>query len=347
MKKILALIMALTMMFVGTALGGAFAEEETITIGITIFDYSNNFVGYIRNGIDYYIANEKTGVEYMIVDGENDQATQTERIDTMISRGVDVLAVNPVDTSACETIVNMARDAGIPVVFFNRMPSAEVLASYDQCWYVGTDAVGQGELQAQMVVDAWTNDQENWDTNGDGVCQYVLLMGTAGHSDATDRANGFHDAIAASGLAVEELASEYANWSTADALDIMQTWIGRYGDGIEMVVSGNDAMALGAVEALRSNGLITDEDYVPVIGVNALPEVSELIRSGVMLGSVLTSPYDAARATIDMCINAANGVDVLEGTEWEFSEDKIVRIPDEMITIDNVDIAVDAYKVAD
>lgn len=345
MKRILAAILALTMMLAGTAFVGASAEE-TITIGITIFDYSNNFVGYIRNGIDYYIANEKTGIEYMIVDGENDQATQTERIDTMISRGVDVLAVNPVDTSACETIVNKAREADIPVVFFNRMPSAEVLASYDKCWYVGTDAVGQGELEAEMLAEAWTNDQEKWDTNGDGICQYVLLKGTAGHSDAEDRDKGFHDAIAASGVQVEELATEYANWSTTDALDIMQTWIGRYGDGIEMVISGNDAMALGAVEALRANGLITDDKYVPVIGVNALPEVSELIRSGVMLGSVLTSPYDAARATIDMCINAAKGVDVLEGTEWEFSEDKIVRIPDAKITIDNVDIAVDAYKTA-
>ena len=315
-------------------------------LGITIFDYSNNFVGYIRNGIDYYI-DELGGMEYLMVDGENNQATQTERIDTMISRGVNVLAVNPVDSSAGETIVAKAKEADIPVVFFNRMPPIEVLNSYDKCWYVGLDSVTEGALQADLLNEAWTNDQATWDVNGDGVLQYVLVMGTPGHSDAEDRANGFHDRLAELGTPVEELASEYANWSTADANEVVETWIGRYGNQIEMVVCSNDAMALGAVEALRSNGLITDTSIVPVMGVNALPEVSELISSGVMLGTVLTSPYDSARAIVDLCINAANGEeDVTAGTDWTLEDGKIVRIPETTITVDNVDVAVEHYKTA-
>jgi methyl-galactoside transport system substrate-binding protein len=192
MKKKLAIVLMLILISAFTV---QVSGETTPYIGVTIFNYSNNFVGYIRNGIDYYIKNEMPEVEYLMVDGENNQATQTERIDTMINKGVNVLAVNLVDSSAGETILAKAKEAGIPIIFFNRMPTMEVLNSYDKCWYVGLNALYQGELEGEMVVDAWNKDQAKYDTNGDGVLQYVLLKGAPGHSDAEDRANGFYAAV--------------------------------------------------------------------------------------------------------------------------------------------------------
>ena len=314
-------------------------------IGFTIFNYANTFVGYIRNGINYEMAEKYPGLDFMMVNGENKQATQTERIDTMIIRGVDVLAVNPVDSSAGDTIVEKARNAGIPIVFFNRMPTLEVLNSYDKCWYVGLDSLYQGRLEGEMVADAWNKDSAKYDTNGDGVLQYVLMTGSPGHSDATDRANGFYAAIDDSGIAAEQIATQPGNWSTSTAVEVMNSWIGKFGDKIEMVVCSNDAMALGAVEALRGNGLITEEKAVPVIGVNALPETAELIKSGVMLGSILTSTYDAARAVVQISMNVAQGKPADEGLEWEMV-DKIVKIPEQKITIENVDKAIEGYKLA-
>lgn len=343
MKRILAL--ALTLVLSLGICGVAFAADPNI--GITIFDYSNSFVGYIRNGIDYYIANECEGVKYMMVDGENNQATQTERIDTMINKGVNILAVNPVDSSAAETIIAKAKEADIPVIFFNRMPSLEVMNSYDKCWYVGLNSIDLAKVEASLVIDAWNNDQAKWDVNGDGVLQYVLLKGVAGHSDTVDRENGFNEAMAESGIACEELANEFGNWSAATAKDLMETWIGKYGDSIEMVVCANDAMALGAVEALKANGMITDDKIVPVVGINALPETAELIKNGTMLGSVLTSTYDSARAVIDLCLNANAGAeDVTAGTEWTLIDGKIIRIEGTKITSENTDLAVEAYKKA-
>lgn len=368
MKKLIALLLVLSMALALAACGSsapaateapkadapaaavteaieAVVEEgEVPYIGISIFDYSNNFVGYIRNGIDYYMAETYPEIEYLMVDGENNQATQTERIDTMISKGVNVLLVNPVDSSAGDTILQKAVDAGIAIIFFNRQPSVDVLNSYDKCWYVGLDTYYQGSLEAELVAEAWANDQAKWDVNGDGKLQYVLVKGTPGHSDAEDRANGFKDKIAELGTPVELLAEEYANWATATAKDVTETWIGKYGNQIELVVCGNDAMALGAVEALRGNGLITDTSIVPVVGVNALPEASQLIKDGVMLGSILTSTYSTAQACIDMAMNAVAGNDILEGMDYELEDGKIIRIPETVITADNVDVAIADYK---
>ncbi len=343
MKKLTALILTLTLILSAAAFATA---EEKPYIGISIFDYSNNFVGYIRNGIDYYMAENYPDYEYLMVDGENNQSTQTERIDTMISKGVNVLLVNPVDSSAGDTILQKAVDANIPIIFFNRQPAMEVLQSYDKCWYVGLNTFYQGQLEAELANDAWVKDQAKWDVNGDGKLQYVLLKGTPGHSDAEDRANGFKTKIEELGTPVEQLAEEYANWATAKAQEVMETWIGKYGDAIEMVICGNDAMALGAVEALKANGMITEEKIVPVIGVNALPETAQLIKDGVMLGSILTSTYSTAIACIEMAKNAVEGTDILTGLDYELEEGKIIRIPETVILADNVDLAIEDYKTA-
>ena len=341
MKKLIALFLAAMMVL---SLSTFALADNTPYIGVSIFDYSNNFVGYIRNGMDYYMNEKYPGAEYLMVDGENNQATQTERIDTMISKGVDVLVVNPVDSSAGDTILQKAIDANIPIIFFNRQPALDVLKSYDKCWYVGLDTYYQGQLEADLVNEAWTKDQEKWDVNKDGKLQYVLLKGTPGHSDAEDRANGFKDKIAELGTPVEQLAEEYANWATAKAQEVTETWIGKYGEQIEMVICGNDAMALGAVEALKANNMINDKTIVPVIGVNALPETAQLIKDGVMLGSILTSTYSTAIACMEMAMNAAKGQDVLTGLDYELEEGKIIRIPETVILADNVDLAIADYK---
>ncbi|MEW6549401.1 MAG: galactose ABC transporter substrate-binding protein [Spirochaetota bacterium] len=340
-----SVLLIAVMLVIGAAAVSAQAAKQVPYVGITIFDYTNTFVGYIRNGINFYMNEKYPSLKFMMVNGENVQATQTERIDTMISRGVNVLAVNPVDTSAGDTIVAKAKQAGIPIVFFNRMPTAEVLNSYDKCWYVGLDALYQGQLEGEMVADAWKKDSAKYDTNRDGVLQYVLMTGTPGHSDATDRANGFYAGIKASGIAAQQIATQPANWNTAKAVETMNSWIGKFGDKIEMVVCSNDAMALGAVEALKANGLITAKKAIPVIGVNALPETAELIKSGVMLGSILTSTYDTARAVIDICMNVVNGKAPDANLEWKMVN-KIVKIPEKKITVENVGEAIAGYKLA-
>lgn len=326
-----------------TAAATTKATGKLPVIGATIFDYSNNFLGYVRKGIEF---NAQGRAELIMTDSQNNQTKQNEIIDNLITRGVQVLAINLVDSQSASTIIAKAKAANLPVIFFNKNPSVQDLNSYDKCWYVGVDASNQGKLQGDTVVAQWTKDQAKFDKNKDGILQYVLIQGEPGHSDTPLRTNAFEKVIKDSGIKVEQLEKQPGNWQTAKAKELMETWIGKYGDKIEMVISNNDAMALGAVEAMRAGGLITATKITPVVGVNALPQVSDLINQNIMFGSILTNPTAQGQAVIDLCINAAAGKfsNITEGTQWKLGPEKDIRIPDVIITKDNVQVAIDAYK---
>ena len=90
-------------------------------------------------------------MEYLTVDGANDQAKQTEQVDTMIQKKVDGLCVALVESTAAETIIEKCRTADLPVVFVNKKPTAEVLNTYDKCWYVGCATQQPGDVYKRQV----------------------------------------------------------------------------------------------------------------------------------------------------------------------------------------------------
>jgi methyl-galactoside transport system substrate-binding protein len=83
---------------------------------------------------------------------------------------------------------------------------------------------------------------------------------------------------------------------------------------------------------------------MPVVGVDAIPDALEQIKSGLMLGTVLNDAKNQGGATADLAVNAANGKDPLDGTQWKLDGNKAVRVPYVQITKDNLGIAEEAYK---
>lgn len=315
-------------------------SENLPLIGVSIYDYSNNFMGYVRRGIENA---SKGKAQLIIVDAQHDQAKQNDQIDTMISKGVKAIAINPVDPQAASTVIAKAKAANIPVIFFNKNPTKQDMFSYDKAWYVGIEPTNGGIIQAEMIAKAFKEHPE-YDKNKDGVVQFVLIKGEPGHPDAEARTTAVIAKMKDLGLKTEQLELQSANWDTSKAKDIMETWLAKHGDKIEMVICNNDAMALGAVEALRANGYFTGAKYTPVIGINALPQVLGHIEKGVMLGSVLSSPWDQASAVVALSVNAAQGKDPLQGTQWKLDDTKAVRLPDLPITKENLNAAQKAYE---
>lgn len=324
----------------GTGTASEAPAGDLPLIGVTIYKYDDNFMSFTRSAIEKAA---EGNAKLLMNDSQNDQAKQNDQVDTMIAKGVKALAINLVDPGAAPAIADKASAAGIPVVFFNKeYPDGTNNVGYDKAWYVGTTSAESGQIQGELIAGAWKANA-NWDKNGDGKMQYVMLMGEPGHPDAEARTKESVATIQTSGIETEELAKQTGMWDASKGKELMETWIAAHGDKIEMVICNNDGMALGVVEALKANGYFQGDKYMPVVGVDAIPEALELIKQGQMLGTVLNDPLNQGKATLELAINAALGKDVLEGTSWKLDDTLAVRVPYVAITKDNLGIAEEAY----
>jgi len=130
----------------------------------------------------------------------------------------------------------------------------------------------------------------------------------------------------------QQLQLDTAMWDTAMAKDKMDAWLsGPNANKIEVVIANNDAMAMGAVEALKSH----NKSSIPVFGVDALAEALALVKSGAMAGTVLNDANNQAKATFDLAKNLAAGKPAADGTNWKI-ENKVVRIPYVAVDKDNL-----------
>lgn len=350
MKKFTAILLMLVMVLSlaacqsgdgkATEAGDKSGGAEKPTIGVTIYKYDDNFMSFVRQAIQT-AGKDKATIE--MNDSQNSQATQNDQVDTMISKGAKSLAINLVDPQAANTVIEKAKKADLPVIFFNKEPEASVLASYDKAWYVGTTSAESGVIQGEVIADAWKAHPE-WDRNGDGVMQYVLLKGEPGHPDAEARTKYSIETVVEKGIKVEELELQTGMWDSTKGKELMDAWISKHGDAIEMVVANNDGMALGAIQSLNAAGYFADGKFMPVVGVDAIPDALEQIKAGKMVGTVLNDAKNQGQATFDLAFNTAMGKDPVEGTEWKMDEGKAVRVPYVAVTIDNIEFAEESYK---
>ena len=158
----------------------ASAAAGSANIGVCIYQFADNFMTLYRTDLEEYL--KDMGYSVTIMDGKNDQNTQTEQINTFLQQGVDVLVINPVQTTSAQTIVDTVSPSGTPIVFINREPDKSVLDSYaDKCCYVGADARQSGTYQGELILDTETQG----DINGDGKITYITVSYT--HLDVYKR----------------------------------------------------------------------------------------------------------------------------------------------------------------
>ena len=253
----------------------------------------------------------------------------------MIAKGAKVLAINLVDPKAASSVIEKAQAADLPVVFFNKEPDESAMASYDKAYYVGTISKESGVMQGNVIVEQWNANKDKWDKNGDGKIQYVMIKGEPGHPDAEARTEWSVKTVNEAGIETEELAIDTGMWDAAKATEKMDAWLAKFGDKIEFVICNNDGMASGAVASLEKEGYFSGDKFMPVVGVDAIPEIVTLIEQDKVVGTVLNDASNQAKAVIDLSLNLANGKDAVEGTDWKL-ENKAVRVPYVGVTKANI-----------
>jgi methyl-galactoside transport system substrate-binding protein len=343
MKKVMSIVLLSAVLTTAAAgcgsakqTGSTASTDSKPSIGCAIYKFDDTFMTGVRNAISD-AAKDSANVE--IVDSQNAQATQNDKVDLFITKKVKSLEINPVDRTAAGVLIDKAKQANIPVVFFNREPLPEDMQKWDKVYYVGAKAEQSGTMQGQLIADYWKSHPEA-DKNKDGVLQYVMLKGEPGHQDAELRTKYSIQAVQAAGIKVEKLAEDTAMWDRVKGQEKMAAFLAANGNKIEAVFANNDDMALGAIEALKAAGYFKNNKYVPVVGVDATAPGIQAIQDGTMLGTVLNDAKNQGIATFKLSYVLSQGkTPSKDNTGYEITDGKYVWIDYKPITKDNINDA--------
>ena len=336
MKKFIALVLVLTMALSLAACGGSgSSSKKDGEVAVFWYTFGDTYLSSVRAALNTALTN--AGVKYQDYDANGSQTTQTEQIQTAITKGASVLVVNIVDASsddATQAIVDMAKNANTPLVFFNRSVSEEIVSAYDKAAYVGPDYTQAGHMQGEMIGNYLVANYDAIDLNGDGVISYVMFKGQEGNAEADARTQyGVEDADAVlTGAGKAQLSFYDANntskylvdqngaWSAAQGQDYMQTILAQYSEAnnnmVELVIANNDDMALGAIAALQAAGYNNGTGKtIPVFGVDATDAAKEKIADGSMTGTIKQDAEGMANAISTITQNLASGKATFEGID--------------------------------
>jgi methyl-galactoside transport system substrate-binding protein len=244
---------------------------------------------------------------------------------------MDLILLNLVDTRNTKEAINKIKENNIPVVLFNREPvDIEAVSSYNKSYFIGTNAREAGIIQGNILINEWKKNKIAIDKNKDNIMQYIMLIGEAGNIEASERTKYSVLTINNAGIKTQELGAKVCNWNQEEGRNAMRALLSQWGNKIEVVISNNDSMAIGAIEALQEYGYNNGNKskIIPVVGVDAIPAAQELIKQGIMTGSVLQDPSAMAKALYLVGMNLVYNRNPLDGTDYKFDETGVaIRLP--------------------
>jgi len=331
-KRLLALFVALGTVLSSFSFLTACSATDTVTIGVSIYQYSDNFMALYRDRLlsDFAERGKEDGKRYKIImtNGNIDPNEQANQVNTFIAMKVDLIILNPVLTSSCNAMLDKISQAGIPCVLINREPlgengeeSYEKIINSETMVYVGCKALQSGEAQGEMIFDL----PNHGDINGDGTLDYIQIKGDPENPDTQDRTlysigaceNGKYNQehsryvklCEENGVSITPhavLDDQIANWDQAKAEELVTNALNIANNKIEVIFCNSDSMALGALTAVQKKGMKAGED-VYIVGVDGLSGVIERIDAGEITGTVKNDYISQSAKTVAIALHFLNG----------------------------------------
>ena len=310
MTKKMLLAASLTATLTGTV-----ASAENIGVSMALFD--DNFLTVLRNGLIEQ-ADAMDGVDIQVEDAQNDVAKQLDQINNFIASGVDAIIVNPVDTSATQAMSDAAAAAGVPLVYVNREP-VNVDTLPDNQAFVASDERESGTLETKEVCRLLSE-------AGKTEANIYVMMGELSNQAAVQRTADIHDVMESGecGVTLNILQEQTANWSRDEAQDLMTNWLST-GEPFDAVISNNDEMAIGAIQAMKAAGISMAD--VIVGGVDATQDALAAMQAGDLDATVFQDAAGQGAGALDAALKLAKGEAV----------DTKVYIPFQLVTPANID----------
>jgi ribose transport system substrate-binding protein len=264
MKKLLALGLALMMVVAAFTGCTPKVEESGATVGLIVSTLDNPFFVSLKEGAEAKAS--ALGLKLIVLDSQNDPAKELANMEDLLTKGVDVILINPTDSDAVGNAIKAANAKNVPVITLDRGANQGTVATH-----IASDNVAGGVMAGEFIVSL---------LGGSG--KVVELEGIAGTSAARDRGQGFNQAIAASGI--EVVAKQVADFDRTKGLSVMENILQAQAD-IQAVFAHNDEMALGALRAIQASGR-----NILVVGFDATDDAVMSVNAGEMAATVAQQP---------------------------------------------------------
>ena len=315
-------VIALVVGFISMMSRVASPKKNVIKIGLCLYRFDDTFISNVRQEIEEYVKEyeKEYGIKINleVVDARDNQNTQNHQVERFVSLDYDVLLINVVDRFAASNMIETAVGANIPIVFFNRKPVDDDLNRADNIYYVGAGPKAAGIEQAKIIINAYNENPHSIDIDGDGVINYVLLEGEPSHQDSLVRTEWVIKTLQEDNIPINKLSGAIGNWERAQGSALMEEWLNNY-DNIDLVISNNDDMGLGAIDAIERNNNIKG---IKVVGIDGTKEALEAINEGKLLGTIESDKKEYAKAVVEIAMHSIGKSDLPDDVNAKLMENR-------------------------
>lgn len=308
MKKVMTIVLLTLMLLPMAVFANGQQDDGTMRFGYSTMDLANPYFVTVTNGVKDRAA--ELGIEVTVHDAKSDAASQVTAIENFIAQGMDAIIVSPIDPKACEQLIDMAHEAGIPFINPHQLiegNDANInLKDFDYGFAGGTIA---GE----------------WIANEMGGEAEVAILGFPQMEALIERANGIKAGILAKAPNAKIVSEQSAN-TPEQGMQAAETIMQAH-PGVKVICGTNDAGALGAMEAVKAMGMATDDFCI--VGLDATGEALAKMKmaDSIYRGTVDIDPYGTGKLIIDISLEVIENGPIAE----------MVKIPMIPVTAANID----------
>ena len=229
-------------------------NRKIANVAVLLYSFDDLYIMKLKQGLEEIQKENTDKVNFSFFDGKNNISIQNETFDSLLKSNIDLFIVNLADAreKMVEGIILKAKQSNVPIILMTIDPkiASKVSKYYDKVVFTSPQTESAGIAEGKIIVDLWNDNKQVIDKNGDNILQYILLEGKANSPTAIDRTRSVISTINDAGIKMGKIASTNANWSKELAKESISNLLLRYDGKIEAIISNNDAMAIGAVEAL-------------------------------------------------------------------------------------------------
>lgn len=296
------------------------SESPDKTLVSLASDSSDEYISELEAAVKS--AGERAGYTLTVLDSKNGVSLQLAQVEGARGRGEPGIIVNLVDPHTADDILRAAGD--MKVVFINRAPTDSGLLS-ENAVYVGSDERLAGTLQGDWLV-------KHFREMGQTEIRYLLLKGPPNLPSSAQRTDAALQALAAGGIrAIEAAPPIVANYDRNEAMVKLLPLL-RSGVEFDVILSNNDAMALGAIQALEY--LKMDPASTTIVGIDATKPAIQALKEGKLAMTAFQDAMAQATVSIAALANMLEGAPIGTGTQYPVSKDNpyVILIPFELVT---------------